>query len=252
MAATMSRVKKTADTGHEWPRKVPAVTRRPANTEAAARNVDADVDSWLAESNTISILNRMVERYPEGMFDMILAVPPYFLNRRRESASKNHSFDRAWLSLCQKLLKPDGTIWVSADLLGIHTVGLAMQQLGFKLLNDVTWIGPRPVTDPPCRNFSRISETIIWARKSKKSRHYFNYKLMKQMAGGRQMQSVWEIPAPLVSDQPAKPSELIERIILASTKPDDLILDLSPAVDADRAIASQLSRRLVDIGMDLP
>jgi site-specific DNA-methyltransferase (adenine-specific) len=188
---------------------------------------------------------------------MILAAPPYFLNQHPAEALEKLSFDRAWLSLCRRLLKPDGTIWVSADLRAIHFIGFAMQQLEFKLLNDVTWIGPRPVTDPPGRNFSRISETIIWARKSKKSRHYFDYKLMKKTAGGRQMQSVWTIPAPLVSDPSGspyptdKPAELVERIILASTKPNEFILDLSPAVDANRALASQLDRRLVDIGTDL-
>jgi site-specific DNA-methyltransferase (adenine-specific) len=249
MTATKSRCKKVS-AGLDWPRKIPVVTRRPA-ADATAFNVEAEVDRWLAESNTISILKRMTERYPEGVFDMILAVPPYFLNQRRATASKNLSFDRAWLSLCRKLLKSDGTIWVSADLPVIYSIGFAMQQLEFKLLNDVTWVGPQPVTNPPGRNFSRISETIIWARKSKKSRHYFDYQLMKQMAGGRQMQSVWTIPAPLVANQSARPSELVERIILASTKPNDLILDLSPTVDANRAIASQLGRRLVDVGMDL-
>ena len=198
------------------------------------------------------MLKQTSDLHPEGVFDMILALLPYFLNQHPVEASERLSFDRAWLSLCQKLLKPDGTIWVSADLRGIHFIGFAMQQLEFKMLNDVTWIGPCPVTDPPGRNFERVSETIIWARKSKKSRHYFDYQLMKKMAGGKQMKSVWTIPSPLVTEQSAKPSELVERIILASTKPGDLILDLSPDVDANRLIASQLGRRVVDIGMDLP
>ena len=87
----------------------------------------------------------------------------------------------AWLAACQRVLKPNGTIWVSGTSHVIHSVGFAMQQLDFKLLNDISWVKPNPPPNLSCRYFTHATETIIWAAKNKKSRHVFNYKLMKEM-----------------------------------------------------------------------
>ena len=92
----------------------------------------------------------------------------------------NHEFNRAWLAACQRVLKPNGTIWVSGTSHVIHSVGFAMQQLGFKLLNDISWVKPNPPPNLSCRYFTHATETIIWAAKNAKSRHTFNYKLMKE------------------------------------------------------------------------
>jgi len=106
-----------------------------------------------------------------------------------------------------------------------------MQQLGFKLLNDISWVKPNPPPNLSCRYFTHATETIIWAARDKKSRHKFNYKLMKQMNAGRQMKSVWEILPPASEEKrfgkhPAqKPLALIERILLASSNEGDLVLD---------------------------
>src|SRR5208282_2549698 len=78
----------------------------------------------------------------------------------------------------------------------IHSVGFAMQQLGFKLLNDITWVKPNPPPNLSCRYFTHATETIVWAARSSKSRHVFHYDLMKEIAGGKQMKSVWTIPPP--------------------------------------------------------
>src|SRR5213594_3705650 len=187
---------------------------------------------------------------PEDCVELIFADPPYFLSNdgitchagRMVSVNKgawdrsrgpdgNHEFNRAWLAACQRVLKPNGTIWVSGTSHVIHSVGFAMQQLGMKLLNDITWVKPNPPPNLSCRYFTHATETLIWAAKSRKSRHAFNYKLMKQLAGGKQMKSVWQIAAPDRAEKrfgkhpTQKPVALLERILLASSEEGDLVLD---------------------------
>src|SRR5882724_10294884 len=130
-----------------------------------------------------------------------------------------------------RVLKPNGSIWVSGTAHVIHSVGFAMQQLGFKLLNDISWVKPNPPPNLSCRYFTHATETIIWAAKDKKSRHTFNYKLMKETNRGKQMKSVWEIRPPESWEKrhgkhpTQKPIALLERILLASTNEGDLVLD---------------------------
>jgi hypothetical protein len=106
-----------------------------------------------------------------------------------------------------------------------------MQQLGFKLLNDISWVKPNPPPNLSCRYFTHATETIIWAAKNKKSRHTFNYKLMKETNRGKQMKSVWEIRPPESWEKKfgkhptQKPVALLERILLASSNEGDLVLD---------------------------
>jgi len=143
----------------------------------------------------------------------------------------NHEFNRSWLAAAQRVLKPNGSIWVSGTSHVIHSVGFAMQQLGFKLLNDISWVKPNPPPNLSCRYFTHATETIIWAAKDKKSRHTFNYKLMKETNRGKQMKSVWEIRPPESWEKKfgkhptQKPVALLERILLASTNEGDLVLD---------------------------
>jgi site-specific DNA-methyltransferase (adenine-specific) len=153
----------------------------------------------------------ILAQIPEGTVDLVFADPPYFLSNggitchagRMVSVNKgewdksrgpdaNHEFNRAWLAACQRVLKPNGTIWVSGTAHVIHSVGFAMQQLGFKLLNDISWVKPNPPPNLSCRYFTHATETIIWAAKNSKSRHTFHYKLMKDINRGKQMESVWE------------------------------------------------------------
>ena len=192
----------------------------------------------------------ILAKIPEACVDLIFADPPYFLSNngitchagrmvsvnkgdwdRSRGADANHEFNRAWLAACQRVLKPNGTIWVSGTSHVIHSVGFAMQQLDFKLLNDISWVKPNPPPNLSCRYFTHATETIIWAAKNKKSRHAFNYKLMKETNHGKQMKSVWEVLPPgreekLFGKHPAqKPVALLERIILASSNEGDLVLD---------------------------
>jgi site-specific DNA-methyltransferase (adenine-specific) len=136
-----------------------------------------------------------------------------------------------WLSRCQKVLKPNGTIWVSGTQHIIHSVGYAMQQLGMKILNDITWEKPNPPPNLSCRYFTHSTETIIWAAKNEKSKHYFNYEKMREINAGKQMKSVWSMTAPNGDEKgfgkhpTQKPVQLLKRIILASTREGDLIFD---------------------------
>jgi site-specific DNA-methyltransferase (adenine-specific) len=187
---------------------------------------------------------------PSDSVDLIFADPPYFLSNggitchagkmvsvnkgawdKSQGAESNHQFNRDWLHACQRVLKPNGSIWVSGTAHVIHSVGFAMQQLDFKLLNDVSWVKPNPPPNLSCRYFTHATETIIWAAKNKKSRHTFNYKLMKEWNAGKQMKSVWAIYPPATWEKkfgkhPAqKPLALLERILMASSNEGDLVLD---------------------------
>src|SRR5271169_6333926 len=211
---------------------------------------------------------------PADCVDLIFADPPYFLSNggitchagRMVSVNKgkwdksrgpdaNHEFNRAWLAACQRVLKPNGTIWVSGTSHVIHSVGFAMQQLGFKLLNDITWVKPNPPPNLSCRYFTHATETLIWAAKSAKSRHTFNYKLMKETNRGKQMKSVWEIRPPenwekrFGKHPTQKPVALLERILRASTSEGDVVLD--PFAGGGTTLVSALGLRRQAIGGDL-
>jgi|SRR5437899_3233219 len=188
--------------------------------------------------------------FPESSVDLVFADPPYFLSNggitchagkmvsvnkgewdKSRGPDANHDFNRAWLAAAQRVLKPNGSIWVSGTAHVIHSVGFAMQQLGFKLLNDISWVKPNPPPNLSCRYFTHATETIIWAAKSSKSRHTFHYKLMKESNRGKQMKSVWEIRPPETWEKKfgkhptQKPVALLERILLASTNEGDHVLD---------------------------
>jgi len=173
---------------------------------------------------------------------------------RSRGPDANHEFNRAWLAACQRVLKPHGTIWVSGTAHVIHSVGFAMQQLGFKLLNDITWVKPNPPPNLSCRYFTHATETLIWAAKNRKSRHTFNYKLMRQLAGGKQMKSVWTIRAPDRDEKrfgkhpTQKPVGLLERILLAASKEGDLVLD--PFLGSGTTAISALRMRRAVLAID--
>jgi site-specific DNA-methyltransferase (adenine-specific) len=212
---------------------------------------------------------------PENTFDLVFADPPYFLSNngitchagrmvsvnkgewdRSRGADANHEFNRAWLAACQRVLKPDGTIWVSGTSHVIHSVGFAMQQLEFKLLNDISWVKPNPPPNLSCRYFTHATETIIWAAKNKKSRHTFHYKQMKEIAGGKQMKSVWTIPPPESWEKKfgkhptQKPVALLERILLASSSEGDLVLDPFLGSGTSAVAALRLSRKVVGVDFE--
>ncbi len=195
-------------------------------------------------------MDALILQAPEGMFDMIFADPPYFLSNggitcssgrmvsvnkgdwdKSRGASKNHQFTTGWIERCQRLLKPNGTMWVSGTHHVIYSVGHAMQLIGMKILNNITWEKPNPPPNLSCRYFTHSTETLIWAAKSDKSKHIFNYDFIRSQNGGKQMKSTWLMKSPNKREKKfgkhptQKPIELLNRIILASTKEHDLIFD---------------------------
>jgi len=163
----------------------------------------------LYHGNCLELLDAIAAKYPEGRFDAIFADPPYFLSNggitchagRMVRVDKgdwdkscgpelNHEFNLEWLRRCQRVLKPNGTLWVTGTLHVIFSIGYAMQQLGFKLLNDIAWEKPNPPPNLSCRYFTHSTETLLWAAKNEKSKHTFNYAAMKAVTG-KQMKTVW-------------------------------------------------------------
>lgn len=208
----------------------------------------------------------------ENSVDVIFADPPYFLSNngitchagkmvsvnkgkwdKSKGARENHQFNLKWLAACQRVLKPDGTIWVSGTTHVIHSVGYAMQELGFKILNDIIWYKRNAPPNLSCRYFTHSTEIILWAAKGPKSKHHFDYKLMKEMNGGKQMRNVWELSAPAAGEKKygkhptQKPVELLKRILLASTRPGDLVLDPFCGSSTTGVAAIQLGRSYVGI-----
>lgn len=225
---------------------------------------------WLYHANCIEFMDMLLSKYPNGRFDMIFADPPYFLSNggitchagkmvkvdkgqwdKSNGQEMNHEFNTAWLSRCQKLLKPNGTIWVSGTHHIIHSVGYAMQQLGIKILNDITWEKPNPPPNLSCRYFTHSTETIIWATKNEKSKHCFNYDKMREMNNSKQMKSVWLFTAPNGSEKEfgkhptQKPVQLLERIILASTSEGNLVFDPFSGSSTTGIAAIKLNRKFV-------
>jgi len=164
---------------------------------------------WLYRGNCFELLDAIAAKYPEGRFDCIFADPPYFLSNggitchagrmvkvdkgdwdKSRGPELNHEFNLEWLRRCQRVLKPNGTIWVTGTHHVIFSIGFAMQQLGFKILNDIAWEKPNPPPNLSCRYFTHSTETIIWAAKNEKSKHTFNYAAMKAVTG-KQMKTVW-------------------------------------------------------------
>lgn len=193
---------------------------------------------------------RVLRRMPDESIDMVFADPPYLLsnggiscqNGKMVSVNKgdwdqsrgvdaDYRWNRKWLAECQRVLKPNGTIWVSGTNHNIYLVGHAMQSLGYRVLNDIAWLKPNAAPNLSCRYFTHSHETILWAAKSRDSKHTFNYADMKSENDGKQMRSYWTLAPPKAAEKlygkhpTQKPLQLMRRIVLASTRPEDLVLD---------------------------
>ncbi len=164
---------------------------------------------WLYHGNCLELLDAIAAKYPDGRFDAIFADPPYFLSNGgitchagkmvkvdkgdwdvSRGPELNHEFNTEWLRRCQRVLKPNGTIWVTGTHHVIFSIGYALQQLGYKILNDIAWEKPNPPPNLSCRYFTHSTETVLWAAKNEKSKHVFNYQEMRRVTG-KQMKTVW-------------------------------------------------------------
>ena len=205
-------------------------------------------------------------------FDMIFADPPYFLSSggisvqsgkvvcvdkgdwdKSMSQDDINAFNIKWLSLCRDKLKKNGTIWISGTYHNIFSVANALTQLGYKILNVITWAKTNPPPNISCRYFTYSTEFIIWARKSEKVAHYYNYDLMKHINDDKQMTDVWRLPAiapwekTCTKHPTQKPLGLLSRIILASTKAGAWILDPFAGSSTTGIAANLLGRRFLGI-----
>lgn len=219
---------------------------------------------------------------PESV-DMIFADPPYKLSNggiscqagkvvcvnkgkwdESEGLNKDFAFHKKWINLCRKVLKSNGTIWISGTYHSIYACGFALQQAGFKILNDICWFKPNAAPNMSCRCFTASHETLLWAKKNPKTRHTFNYDCMKNddwgddkiKKPGKQMRSVWQINTPNFSEKifgkhpTQKPLELLKRIILASTNAGDLILDPFAGSSTTGIMALKTGRRFIGIDLE--
>lgn len=182
--------------------------------------------------------------------DVIFADPPYFLSNggttcksgarvsvnkgawdRSRGVEENHDFNRAWLRAAQRLLKPNGSIWISGTSHVIFSVGFALQQLEFKLLNQVTWQKPNPPPNLSCRYLTHSTETLLWAARDRKSKHHFAYADMRSRNGNKQMKDVWQFCAPPKREKvhgkhpTQKPFGLLEQVLACACPPGGRVLD---------------------------
>ena len=172
---------------------------------------------------------------------------------KSQGFEKDNDFNRRWLSACREHLRDDGTIWISGTYHNIFSVAQMLNELDFRILNCVTWAKTNPPPNLSCRFFTHSTEFILWARKDRKKKHYFNYELMKAINGGTQMRDVWSLPAIAKWEKSCgkhptqKPLPLLGRIILASTKPNAWILDPFAGSSTTGIAANILGRRYLGL-----
>ena len=218
---------------------------------------------------------------PDGCADLVFADPPYNLQLDRELLRPNNTvvdgvddawdkflsfadydrFCRAWLGECRRILKPDGAIWVIGSYHNIFRLGVAIQDLGFWLQNDVIWRKVNPMPNFRGKRFTNAHETLIWAGRDRKSRVTFNYEAMKAGNDDVQMRSDWLFPICSGPERlkddggrkahpTQKPEALLQRILLATTKPGDIVLDPFFGTGTTGAVAKKLGRRFIGIERD--
>jgi site-specific DNA-methyltransferase (adenine-specific) len=228
---------------------------------------------------------------PEDSVDMIFADPPYNLSNggftvhagkmvsvhkgdwdKSKGFRDDYNFHYSWIDACRRVLKPNGTLWISGTYHSIYQCGHALQSLGYHVLNDIIWFKPNASPNLSCRYFTASHETLIWARRDKNAKRTFNYSLMKDgewpndrlKNPGTQMRSVWAIGTPRPNEKQhgkhptQKPLALLRRVILASTDPGDLILDpftgssttgIAAVMEGRRFIGIDTERKYLDLSL---
>ncbi len=217
----------------------------------------------------------VMPRLPERSIDVVFADPPYFLSNggisyqsgqvvsvhkgdwdKSRGREADNEFNRQWLAAARRVLKDSGTIWVSGTYHNIFSIAHNLTELGFKILNVITWQKTNPPPNVSCRYFTFSTEMVIWARKMEKVPHYFNYELMKRMNGDTQMTDVWRLPAIAPWEKrfgkhpTQKPLKLLYRILLASTHQGDLVLDPFSGSATTGIAANLLGRRYIGIDLE--
>lgn len=214
---------------------------------------------------------------PPESIDLVFADPPYNLQLSQRLYRPNSSevdgvsdgwdrfdsfadydhFTRDWLAACRRVLKPEGGLWVIGSYHNIYRVGAILQDLGFWLLNDVLWIKTNPMPNFRGARFTNAHETLLWASRSRGSRYTFNYHAMKTLNDGKQMRSDWVLPICSGAERirvngakahsAQKPEALLYRVLLASSRPGEVVLDPFFGVGTTGAVAKRLGRHWIGI-----
>lgn len=243
----------------------------------------ANADEGLGEGNRLLVGDciELMKSLPEGSIDAVFADPPYNLQLRGELHRPDQSkvdavddawdqigdfaaydaFTRAWLAEARRLLKPDGAIWVIGSYHNVFRLGAMLQDLGFWILNDVIWRKANPMPNFRGRRFTNAHETLIWASRDAKARYTFNYEALKAGNEDVQVRSDWFIPLCTGEERlkdgagrkvhpTQKPEALIARVLLASSRPGDVVLDPFFGSGTTGAVAKRLGRRFIGIERD--
>ena len=241
--------------------------------------VDTQKAAWLSKDGLSALYCgdafELLGDIPDNSVDCIWTDPPYLLSNdgitciagkmvsvnkgewdRSNGIENDHQFNLSWLKECHRILKPTGTIWVTGTLHIYLSVGMAMMQLGFRILNDIVWEKNNPPPNLGCRCFTHSTETVLWATKAPKGskhKYTFNYEAMKDENGGKQMKTVWRFAAAGKNEKvhgkhpTQKPVALIERCLRASTNPGDLVFDPFAGTAATGVAALTIGRSFIGI-----
>ncbi len=234
----------------------------------------------LYNGDVIDILNGL----PDQCIDLIFADPPYNLSNggftchagKRVSVNKgkwdtskgieeDFDFHFKWIEACRRVLKPNGSLWISGTYHSIYVCGFALQKQDWHLINDICWFKPNAAPNLACRMFTASHETLLWARKDKKAKHYFDYNLIKTKDWNgdflkkpdKQMRSVWAIRSPKNGEKrygkhpTQKPEELLKRIILACSRKQDIVMDPFCGSGTTGVVALGNNRKFVGIDSDI-
>jgi modification methylase len=220
-------------------------------------------------------------RLPSASLDLVFADPPYNLqlggDLQRPDTSRVDGVDaewdkfadfaaydrftRDWLTACRRVLKPDGALWAIGSYHNLFRIGATLQDLGFWILNDVVWRKTNPMPNFRGRRFTNAHETLLWCAHSRESRYTFNYEAMKSLNDELQMRSDWLIPVcggperlkrrdGAKAHPTQKPEALLHRVVLASTRPGDVVLDPFFGTGTTGAVAKRLGRHFIGIERD--
>ena len=229
------------------------------------------------ETENFKLINndvfKVIKKIDDKSINMIFADPPYFLSGNGITCSggkmvsvnkgewdkkidikQKHNFNKKWIKECYRVLKDEGTIWISGTLHNIYSIGMALEEEGFRIINNITWQKTNPPPNLACKTFTHSTETILWARKDlKKVKYTFNYDIMKELNNNKQMKDVWTTSLTRLSEKKCgkhptqKPLEILNKIILASTNENDLILDPFCGSSTTGISAIKLNRRYIGI-----
>src|SRR5881398_2683423 len=254
------------------------VSRRGASAKAPRTKFESASDTRIVIGDCVAEMSKL----PAGSVDLVFADPPYNLQLKGDLKRPDEShvdavnddwdkfssfaayddFTRAWLIACRRVMKPSATLWVIGSYHNIYRVGALLQDLGFWILNDVVWRKSNPMPNFRGRRFTNAHETLIWAaRESGRTSYTFNYEALKAGNDDVQVRSDWTIALCTGEERlkdgdgrklhpTQKPQALLARVILASSRPDDLVLDPFCGTGTTGAVAKQLGRRFIGVERD--